>query len=467
MKDTIFREYDIRGIVGTELLIDQAYELGRAIAYYIKKYDPYFSTIAIGMDGRTHSESIKNELTKAFIASGINVIFLGICPTPAVYFSLFNLDVDGAIMITASHNGPKYNGMKLCIGPVVVWGDELQTIKTYYKEKKYIAEETKGTYTEYTIIALYVSWLAKQFSNLENIPINTVFDCGNGTGGTVIPLLAKALGWQNVEILFEEVDGRFPHHEADPTIPENMKELKKTVTQNNYAIGIGLDGDCDRMVPMTKQGTLVPGDQLLALFASNVIANHPGAGVVFDIKSSSGLIELLERWGAQPIMSPSGHSIIKDMMTKHMALLGGELSCHFFFKDNYFGYDDGIYAALRLLEILHASTKPLHEMLEIFPKKHSSREYRIQCPEELKKSIVSDISKKLASMPHVSVITIDGVRATFSYGWGIIRASNTQAALSMRFESDSAEGLKKVIHTCYELLRPYLDEKILQELYHA
>lgn len=229
-------------------------------------------------------------------------------------------------------------------------------------------------------------------------------------------------------------------------------------------VGIGLDGDCDRMVPMTKKGNLVPGDQLLALFAQQTLQENPGVGVVFDIKGSSGLIELLKQWGARPIMSPSGHSIIKDMMAKEHALLAGELSCHFFFKDRYFGYDDGIYSMLRLFEILTESGKTLEELLKVFPKKYSSRELRLACAEDKKSMILQNLKNHFLKRDDVSIIKIDGIRVTMPYGWGIVRPSNTQSVLSMRFESDTAGGLKKVIDDFHKALTPYLGEQELKEL---
>ena len=460
MKNTIFREYDIRGIVGTEMPIDQVYDLGRAIVYYLKQHNPAFKTIAIGMDGRTHSPAFKDALSRACSDSGIDVVFVGVCPTPALYFSLFTGDaIDGGIMITASHNGPAYNGIKLCLGTRVVWGKELQEIKKLYQEKKHILSNRTGAVTESPIIPSYIAWLTEHFSSLKGIPLSCVIDCGNGAAGTVLPELIKQMEWKNVTLLYEDVDGTFPNHEADPTVEKNMLAVKDALTTQDITVGIGLDGDCDRMTPMTKQAKLVSGDQLLALFAQTVLSEHPGAGIVFDIKSSLGLIELLEQWGADPIMSPSGHSIIKDMMSKHGALLGGEISCHFFFKDRYFGYDDGIYAAMRLLELLHTSGTSLTELLTIFPKKYSSQEFRLFCPDEKKQEVIKAIKKEISHRDNVKISTIDGVRAVFPFGWGIVRASNTQAALSMRFESDTQTGLKTVMNLFYTLLEPYLEKK--------
>ncbi len=465
MKDTIFREYDIRGKVGQDLLINQVYDLTRAIAYYVLQHNPRATTIAVGMDGRTHSPAIKDEVCRALIDSGLNVLFLGICPSPALYFALHTQSVDGGIMITASHNTKEFNGMKLCLGTESVWGKELQTIKQLYKDKKQVDTTKIGTIQDFPIIPHYVASLCDQFPSLQNMPLAVIVDCANGTAGTVLPLLVKKMNWNHVSLLYEDVDGTYPNHEADPTVEKNMQDVKAVLATTDTAFGIGLDGDCDRMAVMTKKGKLIPGDQLLAVFAKDVLKHNPRASIVFDIKSSSGLVELLDQWDAQPIMSPSGHSIIKTMMLKHNALLGGELSCHFFFKDRNFGYDDGIYAMMRLFEIVTQTKKPVAELIAIFPQKYSSREFRIPCPEEKKVGIVTKLKEYFSQQDNVSIITLDGVRASFPFGWGIVRASNTQAVLSMRFESNTLKGLQAVIDSFYTALTPYLSKEVLQELY--
>jgi phosphomannomutase/phosphoglucomutase len=463
MKDVIFREYDIRGVVDHELHLDQVYDLTRAIAFYFHHKNPATKTIAVAMDGRIHSPAIKDEVCRALQDSGIDVFFVGTCPTPALYFSLFTKPVDGGIMITASHNGKEFNGMKICLGTNSIWGKEIQEIKNLYNQKKYCAAQSRGTITHHPIIPEYIAWLTNHFRHLRGMPLRMIIDCGNGAAGTVLPDLVAAMQWHNVTLLYPEVDGTYPHHEADPTIAANMRDIQTLLATTDAAVGIGLDGDCDRMVPMTKEGFLVPGDQLLSLFAQQILAQHPGAGIVFDIKSSSGLIELLHAWQAQPVMSPSGHSIIKDMMHKHTAILGGELSCHFFFKDRYFGYDDGIYAMLRMCEIVHASGKSLSELLKIFPRKCSSAELRLACPENKKQIIVHQLKQLFTSLPNAQVITIDGVRATFPFGWGLVRPSNTQASLSMRFESDTKDGLHTVMALFRNALTHHLEPSILAQ----
>ncbi len=457
MKDTIFREYDIRGKVGDELIIDEVYNFTRAMAFYFKQKNPATKTIAVGMDGRIHSEAIKNEMCRGFADSGMDVIFVGTCPTPALYYALHTLPVDGGIMITASHNPKEYNGMKVCLGTESVWGKEIGRLRDLYKAGKYVDSDTIGTIKDQPIVDSYIDWLVDHFKHLIGMHQSVVIDCGNGAAGTVLPSLIKRMQWRNVTLLYEEVDGTYPNHEADPIVEKNMQDVKHMLSTTDIALGIGLDGDCDRMAPMQKTGQLVPGDKLLALFAQQVLQESPGASIVFDIKSSAGLIELLDTWGGRGCISPSGHSIIKDQMKKHNAKLAGELSCHFFFHDRYFGYDDGIYAMMRLFELLNQTGKSLGQLLEVFPKKVSSPEYRIDYDEDSKHAIIQTLKKTFEGRADVDVLTIDGVRATMPYGWGIVRPSNTQPKLCLRFESDSHEGLQRVKDDFIQALTPYFD----------
>jgi len=465
MKDTVFREYDIRGKVDGELCIDDMYQLGQAIAYFFKKQNPTLTSIALGMDGRTHSLIIKDEISRAFIDSGISVIFIGTCTTPVLYFGLYNLPVDGGLMITASHNPKEYNGIKLCLDKVSVWGLEVQEIKRLFKEHKRIEASQKGTYRELPLIPVYINWLADHFADLKHMKLSAVIDCGNGAAGTVLPELIKRMDWQHVSLLYEEVDGTYPNHEANPTEIENMRDVQKMLRETDIKIGIGLDGDCDRMVPMTKLGFLVPGDQLLLLFSREMLKKYPGAGVVFGVKSSQGLIDLLTAWGAQPWMSPTGHAIIKDQMRKYGALLGGELSCHFFFNDEYFGYDDGIYAMMRLFRMLIKSGQSLDQLLTVFPEKISTPEYLIPCEDNRKGAIMKEIKKSFLQEKDMQLITIDGVRAVLDYGWGIVRASNTAPKLTIRFESDNQEGLQNIKKLFIEKLSPFFDRSALQRIF--
>ena len=456
MNDVIFREYDIRGKVGSELLVEDVYDLARAIALYFKQQNPALKTVAIGMDGRIHSSVICNELTRGFCQSGIDIVLLGTCPTPAVYFSLYTQPVDAGIMVTASHNAKEYNGLKICLGKETIWGKKIQEIKQLYKDKKYLNGSKIGSISDLWIVPLYISWLKNHFSDLQEFPLKVIIDCANGAAGTVLPDLISQMGWPHVSLLYPEVDGNYPHHEADPTVPENMHDLEKALCASQADIGIGFDGDCDRMVPMTKDGNLVSGDTLLAIFAQSVLQGNNGSSIVFDIKGSSSLIEIIKKYGGHPIMSPSGHSIIKDTMQKHTALLAGELSCHFFFKDIYFGYDDGIYALLRLFRILKDTGQSLESLISLVPKKCSSRELRLSIKEEQKLLIITELKNKFEMMQDVSISLLDGIRVELPWGWGLVRPSNTQAALSMRFESATKKDLSTTMHIFKKLLQGFL-----------
>ncbi len=463
MHKSIFREYDIRGKVDSELMIDEVYDLTRAIAYYFVKHDKDVKTVAVGMDGRTHSPAIRDQVCKALIDSGLNVVFIGVCPSPVLYFALRTLPVQAGLMITASHNTKEYNGLKICLRTRSVWGKQIQEIYGYFKEGRQVAALEQGEMSEHLVIPEYIAWMVKHFPHLKGMSLSVIVDCANGAAGTVLPQLVKAMQWDNVQLLYPEVDGSYPNHEADPTVEENMQDLKKLLATTDAQVGVGLDGDCDRMAAMTKNGFLVPGDQLLAVFAQSIIKKYPDLVVVCDIKSSSGLIQLVQALGGQVVVSPSGHSWIKETMKKHDALLAGELSCHFFFGDRYFGYDDGIYAMMRLFELLVESGKSLQELLTIFPKKVSSPEYRIPCPEDKKHEIVQAIKDEFSKRADIQLLTIDGVRATMDYGWGIVRPSNTQPVLSMRFESDSDQGLQHVKQNFFAVLKKYFDLAKLKE----
>ncbi len=462
MQPNIFREYDIRGIFGKEFMLEETYDLAKAIVSYFLQKDPSTKTIIVAMDGRTHSPAIKKKFVAAITDMGLNVIDIGLCPTPTFYFSLFTHKVGkSGIMITASHNPKEYNGFKICLNRNALWGKEIQKIKEIYQNKDFHknTEDKKGIVEEYDALNAYINDLVKRFDHLKNFSLPFIIDCGNGTAGTVLPQIIKLMNWENVKLLFEKVDGNFPHHEADPTTIENMQEVLKYIkTHPEIELGIGFDGDCDRMNPITKYCFLVPGDKLLALYSKHVIEENPNAAIVFDIKSSDGLIELLEKWGAKPVIAPSGHSLIKDAMKKNNALLAGELSCHFFFKDRYFGYDDGIYAMMRLLEILEKEKKPLCSLLEMFPKKISSPEIRTPCKEEEKAQIIESVRKYFSKKEDVvKIIDIDGIRAHMKYGWGIARSSNTQPVISIRFESDTEERMKKIKEDFSQALKPYLE----------
>lgn len=462
ISDSAFREYDIRGIVGQEIPIEATYDLARAITTYFIQNQPNLSNIAVAMDGRTHSPAIKEQVCRAITDAGINVIFLGTCPTPAMYFSLHTTRADAGIMITASHNPKEYNGFKLCLNKQSVSGDKIREIRSLYKTGAGITGSKKGTLSNEPIHKSYITWLVDQFAHLKGLDMPIVMDCGNGVAGTIIPDLMHELGWKNVTILFPEIDGTYPHHDADPTIEKNMEDVKRVLLTTSCKLGLGFDGDADRVAAMTKQGGLIPGDKLLALLAKPIISANPGATIVCDVTSSSALLQLLDCWGGRCCMVPTGHASIKAAMKKEHALLGGELSGHFTFADRYFGFDDGIYTALRLIEHIHASNQTLSDLVNLFPALHSSPSIRIPCDCSCVQEMIRVVRCHFENQPQIKLITIDGIRVVTPYGWGLIRASNTQPVISLRFESDSQQGLIQIKEDFAKLLAPFFQEATLK-----
>lgn len=464
---SVFREYDIRGIIGTEIPVDQVYDLTCAIASYMKSCNKDLKTLTVGMDGRTHSQAIKEQVCKALTNCGIDTIFIGLCTTPALYFSLHTMPVDGGIMITASHNPKEYNGFKVCLGKESICGQQLKAIGSLYAQGAYVTSTVKGTLTEQPIHKSYVDYLAGQFQHLKNIDLPVAFDCGNAAAGSIIPALIEKMNWKKTLVLYPEIDGNYPHHEADPTVERNMQDLKKVVTQGEYAYGIGFDGDADRMGALTKTGYLIPGDRLLALLSKPIIDKNPGATIICDISSSAALINTLESWGAHACMVATGHVNIKAAMHREKALLGGELSCHFSFADRYFGFDDGIYSALRLIELIAQNNKTLDSFVGELPSTYSTPVLRIPCEPSIMKPMISAVNNFYAAKPDCHLITIDGVRASMDYGWGLIRASNTQPVITIRFESGSQEGLTQLKEEFASILDPYLSHETVAKYFGA
>lgn len=470
MQDSIFREYDIRGIVGTEFDLEKVYDLGSAIAQYFSEQKIEIRTVLLGRDARPHSPYIQESLTQALLQAGFLVIDAGLCSSPVIYFGLHTHNFDAGIIVTASHNGAEYNGLKICLKTVPLSPQAIQELKMVYKQKQFLfrsAPHVSFGFQQIDLVHEYVQWMVDHFMHLKNCIIPVLFDCGNGTTGPELQKIIDLLHIKNVELLYAEPDGTFPHHPADPSVAKNMQEVKDKLATGNYWFGIGLDGDGDRMGAMTVQGNLVAADQLLALFAQEIFADYSGdrleTGVVFDIRSSQGLVNLLRAWGTNAYWSPAGHSHIKKIMKEHNAVLGGELSCHFMFRDRYFGYDDAVYAALRLIELVMHSGKKLEELLLLFPLLCSSAEIRLQCSSESSALLLRDIHDIFVGNSAVVLVTIDGKRVVFSDGWGLVRKSNTQPAISMRFESDSAEGLVRIKQIFFGLLQPYFSTDILHK----
>lgn len=462
MLESIFREYDIRGKVGDELDLGRICDLGLAIATYYLTHAGSPLTLAVARDGRVHSQGIQRELINALLKCGINVVDLGLCSTPVMYFALHTSRLDGGLIVTASHNGKEYNGIKLCLGKESLWGKQIQEIKDIFYQKKVIKTGQKGSYLYRPKNDQYVAYLTKEFASLKNFKIPIVVDCASGATGPILQGIKKSLELNNVELLYDMVDGNFPAHDPDPVTPKNMVALHAKVLNSKAHFGIGLDGDGDRMSAMLHSGQLILGDKLGALFVQDILKENQGAKVIFDVKCS-GLVDVVVRQSnGSPLRSPSGHSIIKYQMKNCDAIFGGEYSCHFFFKDRYFGYDDGIYACLRLCDLLQRSGKSLDALINELPQYVSSPEIRIACATEIRAKIMERTYAHFAVCEDATLSTIDGVLATLPYGWGIVRPSNTQPEVCLRFESQTQEGLERIKRVFYGLLEGYVDKALLK-----
>jgi phosphomannomutase/phosphoglucomutase len=371
-------------------------------------------------------------------ACGLQVYDIGVCPTPLLYFSLFHLGVDGGVQVTASHNPSEYNGFKLCAGKSTIYGDQIQEVRARM-ERGAFRERSGGKAEAYGIVAPYHDHLMRDVPRLAR-PLKVVVDAGSGVGGPVAPPIFRQLGCTVWEIACTP-DGRFPIHHPDPTMPENLQMLIDKVRQEGADLGIAYDGDADRIGVVDEKGNILWGDELLVLFARDVLRRHPEAVIISEVKCSQRLYDDIEKHGGKAIMWKAGHSLLKAKMKETHALLAGEMSGHMFFADRYFGYDDAIYASLRLLQIVAQSPQPLSALLSDLPASQSTPEIRVDCPDETK-FVIAEKAKEYFRK-HYDIIDVDGVRVRFPQGWGLIRASNTQPALVLRFEADSAEKLNE------------------------
>ncbi|MGC8501556.1 phosphomannomutase/phosphoglucomutase [Desulfurella sp.] len=460
--DSIFREYDIRGIVGENLNEQFACVLGRAFAKHLKKVlNKENLVVSIGYDARLSSKDLFRALCFGLNYENVKVIDIGLVATPVAYFSLFNLPIDGGVMITASHNPPQYNGFKLSVGKNTIFGDEIQTIKDIVKSIDNF-EIGKAEFSTHDIIKEYTAYMLNQFKQLKELPNKpkVVLDAGNGTGGFIAYPILKELGFDVIG-LFIEPDGTFPNHHPDPTVEENLKELKRTLKEKSYDIGIGYDGDADRIGVVLKNGDTIYGDQLLLLFAQHILKEHKGATIIGEVKCSKVLYDKIEQAGGKAIMWKAGHSLIKAKMKEEKALLGGEMSGHIFFADRYFGYDDAIYVSLRLLEILSTQGLDLEQWKKSLPVTYNTPEIRIDCPEDKKvpatKKVEDYFIKNEKEYGILSIVTIDGIRFNTKDGWGLVRSSNTQPALVLRFEANSPENLKKLKNDTLNIVKSTIE----------
>jgi phosphomannomutase/phosphoglucomutase len=447
----IFREYDIRGKVGEDFTEEVVKEIGRAYGTIIRRRGG--GKICCGRDGRLSSPSLQKALIEGILSTGIGVINIGICPTPVMYFSLFTFeDSDGGIQVTGSHNPPEFNGLKICVGKDTIFGPQIQEIRKLIEKKDY--EKGNGKVEEREILNKYIDYIC---NNIElKRPLKVVLDPGNGVCSLTAPEIFKRLGCE-VECLFCEIDGTFPNHFPDPVVPENLKWLKEKVLKGGYEVGFGYDGDGDRLGVIDEKGNIIWGDQLLIIFAKDLLKKYPGAKIIGEVKCSRTLYEKIAKLGGIPIMWKTGHSLIKNKMKEEEALLAGEMSGHIFFADKWFGFDDGVYTSLRIAEILSQNNIPLSEYLKDIPKMYSTPEIRKECPDEVKFKVVERLVKKFKN-EGLNVIDVDGARIEFKEGWALVRASNTQPVLVLRFEAETEEFLKKLQDIVYKSLEGILKE---------
>jgi phosphomannomutase/phosphoglucomutase len=442
----IFREYDIRGLAEKDLDADFARLLGRVHGTEIKQNGG--RRVAVGRDCRATSDGYAEATVQGLTAAGLEVYDIGMCPTPLLYFSLFHLDLDGGIQITASHNTSEYNGFKVCRGKETLYGAVIQQLREKM-EKEEFKDVAGGKRNSYAIIPAYNGHVLRDIGKLRR-PLRVVVDAGSGVAGPIAPSLFREVGCAVAEIACEP-DGDFPVHHPDPTVAENLTMLIERVIAEKADLGIAYDGDGDRIGAVDEQGRIIWGDELLILFSRVLLSRHPGAVVISEVKCSQRLFDDIAARGGKPVMWKAGHSLLKAKMKETGALLAGEMSGHMFFADRYFGYDDAIYASLRLAEIVADSGKPLSVLLADLPPSFATPEIRVECPDDRKFVVAAQALEYFRGI--YPVIDVDGVRIQFADGWGLIRASNTQPALVLRFEARSAEKMAEYRRIVEDKLR--------------
>jgi phosphomannomutase len=435
---TILREYDIRGIVGKSLTSDDVRALGRAFGSVIVRGGG--TTVAVGYDGRTSSPQLETALVDGLVATGLIVYRVGLGPTPMLYFAVQHLGADGGMMITGSHNPPDYNGIKITLKGRPFFGEDIQLLGRLAATGDFVAGA--GRTEDHPVAEAYVERLVQDFEGGR--PLTVAWDAGNGAAGEALQMLSKRLPGRHI-LINEVIDGSFPAHHPDPTVEENLLQLKQVVAKERCDLGIAFDGDGDRIGVVDARGRVLWGDQLLVVLSKAVLAALPGATIIADVKASQVFFDEIARMGGRPLMSRTGHSLIKTLMAETGAPLAGEMSGHVFFADRYYGFDDALYAAVRLLSVVGGTNASLADMRDAMPAMVNTPELRIDCSEERKFSVIDEVRERLKSANGVTVQDIDGVRVTSDDGWWLLRASNTQAILVGRCESADEAGLRRLI----------------------
>ena len=432
----IFREYDIRGKVIDDFPPEIVVQLGKGFGTFVKRND--FHEIALSGDIRLTTPQLMDDFKKGVLSTGVDVINLGILPTPANYYSMFKLEVGGAVQITGSHNPPEFNGFKMSLDRKAVYGKSIQVLRQYIESNDFDIGE--GNEIKYDIKSDYKSMIIEKI-NIER-PMKVVMDCGNAAGAINAPDIFKNLNLELTE-LYCEPDGTFPNHHPDPTVKENLKDLIGIMKLGNHDIGIAFDGDADRVGVVDETGGIIWADQLMALFLPEVIQN--GDTILFDVKCSQALEDMIIKLGGKPVMWKTGHSLIKQKMNELGCKLGGEMSGHIFFADDYYGYDDAIYVAARIVQTLSRTDKKLSELTKELPKYYSTPEMRIACESDEEKFRIANQAINFFK-DNYDCITVDGVRIKFGDGWGLVRSSNTQPVIVCRFEANSLERMEELKH---------------------
>ncbi len=433
----IFREYDIRGITGKDLTPEVARAVAHGFAEYLAARG-ISGPVAVGRDNRPSGNALHAELVAGLLESGVDVVDIGVVPTPVAYWAQHNLGVVAGVQITGSHNPPEYNGFKLGVGRSSIYGDAIQEI---YKLASSGAGPTgRGILRDEEVIDRYIDDVVQRIGKISR-PLRVAVDAGNGAGALVAPKLFARLG-VDVTCMFCESDGTFPNHHADPTVPENLKDLINELYKGGYDFGLAFDGDADRIGVVQHDGEIIWGDYLLLLYARDVLMRVKGAPIIFDVKCSQALPEAIEKAGGKPVMWKTGHSLIEEKMHEMNAPLAGEMSGHMYFDEGWYGFDDALYGAARLLKIVADSDKSLHQLLADVPRFVSTPEIRVDCPDDRKFGVVSEAVKYFGAK--YSTNDVDGVRIQYPDGWGLIRASNTQPVIVLRFEARTRDQLDTI-----------------------
>ncbi|KZZ05940.1 phosphoglucomutase [Oleiphilus sp. HI0073] len=437
MDASIFRAYDIRGIVDETLTLETVELIGRSLASEALSQGQ--NTLCVGYDGRLSSEAYCRAICQGITSTGADAIVVGRVPTPVLYFATHKLETGTGVMITGSHNPSNYNGFKMMIGGKTLAGDDIQTL--YQRIRNGDFASGSGSVSEQSVDDIYLDTIVNDVAVAA--PLRVVVDAGNGVAGELGPKLIEELGCEVIP-LFCDIDGTFPNHHPDPGKPKNLEDLIAAVEEHDADVGLAFDGDGDRVGVVTNTGKIIWPDRLLMLFAKDVVSRNPGADIIYDVKCSRRLNGLISSYGGRPIMWKTGHSLIKAKMKETGALLAGEMSGHIFFKERWFGFDDGLYSAVRLLELLGIEDRSAEEVFADFPEDLSTPEINITVSDESKFELIEKLCARAAAFEDGNVSTIDGLRVDFADGWGLCRASNTTPVLVLRFEADDEAALKRI-----------------------